>query len=373
MNNKRQSLSILLSALLLALCACGCGVPDLGGSSSALPEEPEGVSSAAAAQETETVLAFAGDINLDNEWYVMKDLRERGGRDISQAIDPLLIQRMRDADLCCLNNEFAFSDRGEPMAGKTYTFRSPTSNVSVLQDLGVDVVTLANNHVYDYGTDAFLDTLSTLKDAKVDYVGAGKNLAEAMTPRYYELNGLKVAVVNATRAEKHIMTPEAEENAPGVLRCYDTERFEQVIREADAQADVVVCCVHWGTEYSYSLEWVQRETAKTYIDAGADIIVGTHAHCLQGIEFYNDVPVFYNLGNYWFNEKELRTCLLEITLAGKSGDWNLSARIIPALQKDCKTTELSGEEAEALYDELVSHSINAAIQPDGTVYESREE
>lgn len=371
MKYKLKSVWVPLLALLLALCACGCG--SRGADSSSSEPESEASSAPAVGEETETVLAFAGDINLDDEWYVMKDLRERGGRDISQAIDPLLIQRMRDADLCCINNEFTFSNRGEPMDGKTYTFRSAPANVSVLQDLGVDVVTLANNHIYDYGTDAFLDTLTTLSDANIDYVGAGKNLAEAMTPRYYELNGLTVAVVNATRAEKNIMTPEAEETTPGVLRCYDTALFEQVIREADARADVVVCCVHWGTEYSYSLEWVQRDTAKTYIDAGADIIVGTHAHCLQGIEFYNDVPVFYNLGNYWFNEKELRTCLLEITLTGKKGDWNLSTRVVPALQKDCKTTELSGEEAEALYDELVSHSINAAIQPDGTVYESREE
>ena len=85
------------------------------------------------------------------------------------------------------------------------------------------------------------------------------------------------------------------------------------------------------------------------------------------------VPVWQTLKSIDITLSDGRTCLLEITLAGKSGDWNLSARIIPALQKDCKTNELSGEEAEALFEEVESHSINAAIQPDGTVYESREE
>ena len=357
----RKGVGVLLLALLLTAGLCGCGLNN--GADSAQPEEPE----------TETVLAFAGDINLDDNWEVMADLRERGGRDISQAVDPLLIQRMRDADLCCVNNEFAFSNRGEPMEGKAYTFRSATANVSMLQDLGVDVVTLANNHVYDYGTEAFLDTLTTLEEAGIDHVGAGKNLTEAMTPAYYELNGLTVAVVNATRAEKNILTPEASVGEPGVLRCYETERFEQVIQEADGKADVVVCCVHWGTEYSTSLEQVQRDTARVYIDAGADVIIGTHAHCLQGIEYYNDVPVFYNLGNYWFNAKDLQTCLLELTLTGVKGDWNLSCRVIPALQSDCQTTELSGEEGQEVFDAIQSHSINAAIQPDGTVYQSEQE
>ena len=380
MNQKRKQLSALLLAALMtaALCACGGGkeppAPESSGSvqtvssgSASVPapagssEEPE--------EESKLVMDFAGDINLDDEWHVMKALRERGARDISQAIDPLLIQDMRAADLCCINNEFAYSDRGSPMKGKTSTFRAKPENVSVLKDLGADVVTLANNHVFDYGEDAFLDTLDTLKGAGVEYVGAGRNLSEAMSPVYCKLDGLNVAIVNATRAEKNIMTPEAEEESPGVLRCYETERFEKVIREADSRADVVVCCVHWGTEYSQKLEWAQRSSAKKYIEAGADVIVGTHAHCLQGIEYYNGVPVFYNLGNYWFNEKELETCLLELTVSGTQGNWSLSARIIPALQKNCKTTALSGAEGQKVFQTMERISINAGIRPDGTVYE----
>ena len=365
---KKKGWALLLTAALLGT-VCGCGGAEEPGSAgaagSAAPavqqEEPP-------AEETaEFTLAFAGDVNLDDSWCVMQHLRSQGG-DLSACIDPALIQRMNAADLCCVNNEFAFSDRGAPMAGKAYTFRSRPENVSIWNTLGVDVATLANNHVFDYGGEAFSDTLDTLQNAGIDWVGAGRNLEEAMTPAYYELDGLTVAIVNATRAEKNVMTPEAGPDSPGVLRCYDTERFEQVIAQAEQKADVVVCCVHWGTEYSYTLEEVQRSTARTYIDAGADVIVGTHSHCLQGIEYYKGVPVFYSLGNFWFNEKELETCLLELTVTGSRADWELSAAVVPALQSGYETRLLA--EGKPVYDLLESISVNAGIRPDGTVYQT---
>ena len=113
-----------------------------------------------AEKTAEITLAFAGDVNLDDSWCVMQHLRSQGG-DLSACIDPALIQRMNAADLCCVNNEFAFSDRGAPMAGKAYPFRSRPENVSIWNTLGVDVATLANNHVFDYGGEAFSDTLDT--------------------------------------------------------------------------------------------------------------------------------------------------------------------------------------------------------------------
>ena len=97
----------------------------------------------------------------------------------------------------------------------------------------------------------------------------------------------------------------------------------------------MVCCVHWGIEYSYELEQVQKDTARAYIDAGADVIVGTHSHCLQGIEYYKGAPIFYNLGNFWFNEKDLLTCLLELHVTGTKEDWQLDATIVPAHQAGC--------------------------------------
>ena len=128
--------------------------------------------------------------------------------------------------------------------------------------MGVDIVKLANNHVYDYGREAMEDTMDTLSDAGIAYIGAGHNLEEAMKPVYVELDGKTVAFVAASRAEKNRKTPQATEDSPGILLCYDTELLLETIAEADANADFVIAYVHWGTEYSYDLEEEQLITGK---------------------------------------------------------------------------------------------------------------
>ena len=159
-------------------------------------------------------LCFAGDINLDENWGTIQylDAQEEG---IYDCISQELVEIMQTADIMCLNNEFTYSERGEPLAGKAYTFRAAPERVEVLHQLGVDAVTLANNHVYDYGKDALLNTFSVLEDAQIPFFGAGRTLEEAMEPLYLEVEGKKVALVAASRAEKTKMTPQATDSEPG--------------------------------------------------------------------------------------------------------------------------------------------------------------
>ncbi len=307
---------------------------------------------------------FGGDISLADNWHTMQYLKTATGG-ITDCISPFLIQKMVAADITTLNNEFCFSDRGTAMAGKAWTFRAATANVSVYHQLGVDIVDLANNHVYDFGNDAFLDTLDTLKGASIEYMGAGKDIEEASRPVYYIVEGKKIAYVAATRAEKHILTPAATETTAGVLRCYDPAAFIGVIEEAKQNADFVIANVHWGTENSHGLEDVQPETAYQYIDAGADLIIGTHAHCLQGFEYYKNVPIAYNLGNYWFSHYDIDTGLLEVTL---SPDDALELVFYPATQRNCKTTYVGGEaEGERILQALRSYSVNVNIDANGII------
>ena len=312
-------------------------------------------------------LVFGGDVNLSEGWPTMNYLA--GQESLSDCIDQRLLEEMQQADLCSINNEFAFSDRGEPMAGKYWTFRAKPENVVLLQEMGVDVATLANNHVYDYGAEAFSDTLTTLRNADIATVGAGETLAEASTPYYTQLGDLKVAIVNASRAEKTQMTPGAGENSSGIMLCYDTAAFEQEIAEARQNADLVICCVHWGTEYTSKLEDVQKESARRYIDAGADIIVGTHSHCLQGIEYYNGKPIFYSLGNFWFNEKDLETGLLKLTVTGDAvRGVQLGCTFVPAIQSGCVTSYAeSMSDRGKVFDLLNNISVNAQVDADGVV------
>lgn len=314
-------------------------------------------------------VCFAGDINLDDNWgtTVFMDSQENG---IYDCISEELIKSMQEADIMCLNNEFTFTERGEKIPGKLYHFRANPSRVEVLKELGVDVVKLANNHACDYGSQSLLDTMDTLKEVEIEYIGAGKDLEEAMTPVYMEVDGKTVAFVAATRAEKNIKTPQATETEPGVLRCYETDLFVEAIKEAKKNADFVLAYVHWGTEYSYELEEVQLTSGKEYLDAGADAIIGAHSHCLQGMEYYEGKPIIYSLGNYWFNEKTLDTMLLELHFSGNDLESQLEVKVIPAVQKEYKTTFVSDvRERERIFSFLEDISINITIDENGMLSE----
>lgn len=304
-------------------------------------------------------LAFAGDINFDDSWCVMAYLHSLGD-DLSKVIDPAYLEEMRSADLLWINNEFCYSNRGTPMDGKAYTFRSDPANVRYLTEMGVDLAGLANNHIFDYGEDAFLDTLQTLQDAGIPYVGAGRDLAEASAPVFQDVDGVTIAYVAASRAEKNIMTPEAGENSPGILRCYDMTRFLNSIKKAAEQADFVIALPHWGTEYSTDLEQAQIEGARACIDAGADAVIGAHTHCLQGVTSYHGKPVAYSLGNFWFNERTLDTMLFELRLRGiktTAADGSVFVAIsdvepviLPGTQSGYVTTMASGERRQEILD-----------------------
>ena len=316
-------------------------------------------------------ICFAGDINLDENWDTTRFLDTQPGG-IYDCISPELTEAMRAADIMCLNNEFTYSTGGAPLPGKAYTFRAAPERVEVLEQLGVDAVTLANNHVYDYGEEALLDTFSVLEGAGVPYFGAGRTLEEAMQPLYLEVEGKTVALVAASRAEKNKMTPQATDTEPGILRCYDTELFLQTIREASENADFCIAFVHWGTEYSYDLEQVQLDTGREYLDAGADVVIGAHSHCLQGMEYYNGKPIIYSLGNYWFNNKTLDTMLLQLHFFGDDEQERLEVQVIPAVQSGCRTTYAQEEdEQRRIYDFLESISVNVEISNEGIVTQAK--
>lgn len=311
-----------------------------------------------------TVMTFGGDICFADNYVVMQHLKAtaNGWKD---CIDPMWASVMQSADLAMLNNEFTISDRGAPLAGKMYTFRADPVHTALYGELGVDFVTLANNHAFDFGENAFLDTLQALEQHGVDYAGGGRNAEEAQRPFYYLVDGRKIAFVSATRAEKFILTPEAGENTPGVFRCYDPARLQEVLAEAKACSDYVVLFVHWGTEHTDVLESVQKTTSHAYIDAGADLIIGSHAHQLQGIEFYKGKAIFYNLGNFWFDDYEIETGLVKFELASDGGE---KFFFLPGMQAGCVTSyELGTTRGREILNHLASYLPGIQIDDDGLI------
>lgn len=313
-----------------------------------------------AASPDEIVLRFAGDTCFYDDFSLMGAFRDRGG-DIDNCIDASLLKYMRDADIFMINNEFCYSDRGTPTAGKKYAFRSKPSNVSILTDMGADIVSLANNHAYDWGPDALADSIDVLNGEKIPFVGAGKDIAEAMRPAYFKINGITISFVSATQIERlgNPDTKEATETSPGVLRTLDPKKACQVISDAKANSDFCIMYVHWGSENTDLVEQSQRDLAKAYVESGVDLIIGDHSHCLQGIDYIGNVPVFYSMSNYWFNSKTVDTGLSEIIVDTSA---NIkSVRFIPAIQMGCRTREVDESESTRILTYLQGISNYAEI------------
>ena len=313
----------------------------------------------------ENTISFVGDVSLADNWYIMPKYDERN-KGIYGILSEDTVKVMTETDIMVINSEFTISDRGEKMPNKYYTFRASPKRIPIYNEMGADLLTLANNHVYDFGKDAFYDMLNSLNEYKIPYIGAGKNIDEAKKPYYFVLNGYKIAFINATRAEKYILTPEATENNGGVFRCYDPEPLKYLINDIKKNSDYVVVLIHWGKEDSHELEQVQIDTSKIYIDAGADVIVGTHAHVLQGIDYYNHKPIIYNLGDFIFNDETKDTGIFQIKL---NDDGKMDYYFIPAKEENEYTKLLYDDEKQRVINNMNSWSGNASINKEGKITE----
>lgn len=299
-------------------------------------------------------LSFAGDVYFSE--LVMQNYDQSG---IHALVDDQMLDFMQSADLFLLNNEFAFSNRGEAMADKEYTLRCDPKYVKILQELGTDIVSIANNHVLDFGQTAFLDTLETLENAQITAIGGGHNLEEASAPAVVTIHGQTFAIFAATRVSPSYDWY-ASKNHAGILQTYDAEALNRAIAEAESLYDHTIVFVHWGIERNETPEEYQRTLAKGYIDAGADLILGCHPHVLQGFEYYNGVPIIYSLGNYLFGNRTGETLLLN-AIFDENG--SLSIQLIPCQRTDGVLTMIS--EPENLFRHLTELSFGVSVSQDG--------
>lgn len=315
--------------------------------------------------ENVVTLGFTGDILFDDEYAVMANLLRRGAA-IENGISKPLLAQLQNVDILTVNNEFPYTDRGTRLEGKSYTFRADTEAVSYLEDMGVDLAILANNHIYDFGEVGLLDTIDTLKAAGMPYAGAGRNLQEAAAPVYFISGDMKIAFVSATQIERldNPDTKGATETSAGVFRCWNPEKLYEVVKEAKENSDFVVVYIHWGTENEKNPDWAQLEQAPKIAEAGADLIIGDHPHCLQGIQYFGDVPVIYSLGNFWFNSKTVDTCMVQVDISREGIE---AFRFIPAIQQDSRTDLACGEEKERIISYMRELSPGVQIDAEGYV------
>ncbi|MBR1670169.1 MAG: CapA family protein [Butyrivibrio sp.] len=316
--------------------------------------------------EEVVTLGFAGDILFDTN-YAVGDAFLKAGNTAEGVIGQSLLEKMRGVDIMMVNNEFPYSDGGTPLEGKTYTFRARPESASILGTMGVDIVGLANNHAYDYGQQAFLDTMTALDNAGVAYAGGGRNIDQASHPVYYlTSNGMKIAIICATQIERlgNPDTKGATEDSPGVFRCLDDALLLEKVREAREKNAYVVVFIHWGTESTREIDYLQRDQAKEIADAGANLIIGAHPHVLQKIDYVDGVPVVYSLGNYIFNSKTIDTAMVLVTLH-KDGTVNL--QFVPAIQSGCTVREATGAEHDRIIGEMAAMSPTVNIDSNGYI------
>ena len=275
-------------------------------------------------------LLFAGDVYFSN--YVQNAYNRAGG--ISGVLDDGIRQEIADADIFMVNQEFPFTDRGEKVPDKQFNFRVSPQWVSALKEMDVDLVTLANNHILDYGQQGLLDSCDTLNEAGIAYVGGGKDLDEAKKLVTMEAGGRTIGFLGTSRVYMDGSWA-AGAGHPGVFSTYDPSLAIEEIKKAKEQCDYLVVYVHWGIERNTEPESYQRSMGQAYIDAGADLVVGSHPHVLQPVETYKDKTIAYSLGNFVFGSSIPSTELLKVELDGEAAvpDW-VTVTEIPCTSSD---------------------------------------
>jgi poly-gamma-glutamate capsule biosynthesis protein CapA/YwtB (metallophosphatase superfamily) len=380
-------------AILLLLLATACArrpVPppeppaDTGSTpppaSTAAPAAPPTVSEPTAgstppptsAAPRPVTLLVGGDVTVGHHYQTYFDEQVAKGRTREEmfAYGFKEVKPVADAaDVFLVNLECPFTQSDDKLP-KNFNFRARPEFVNTLLGGGVDIVSLANNHMMDYGPQGLVDTLMTLEQARIPYFGAGRTLAEARRPALLTVGGVRFAFLGYFfLGDKNIEPRQvyATETTPGVAGHFsDVEVMERMLREdiisAKAKADVVLPFFHWGKESTYDPLPYQVRLARAAIDAGAAGVLGSHPHVLQAMELHQGAPAIYSLGNFVFggnwNPRDKRSVLYQ---ARFSPGGYLSSELFP-LRTDrypdfpVQPTLVTGPEAEEVLRLLADRS-----------------
>lgn len=257
----------------------------------------------------EITLLFVGDIMLDRG--VGAQIRKNND---SAFPFRLVAEKIKEADLAFANLESPISSRGKNQ-GSIYSFRASPETAVGLAFAGFDILSLANNHIWDWGKEALEDTIDILIERGIKSVGAGRNYEEANQPVIQVVKNTKIAFLAYT--DLYPTGLQAKENYPGVSR-FDLSFISSKIRELQNEVDLIVVSMHWGEEYESRANDSQKFISHQLVEAGADLIIGHHPHVIQEIEHYRGAIIAYSLGNFVFDqnfsEETMSGLALKITI-----------------------------------------------------------
>jgi len=314
--------------------------------------------------QRQITINFTGDIMLASR--VGEVIREKGvDYPWAQVQDTLA-----SADITVGNLECAVGGGNyTPVPDKKFTFLAVPESIAGARRAGIDVLTLANNHVLDFGPEALLETILVLKNNDILYTGAGGNAQEALEPVILERNGLKVGIVAFSLVVPWLQWV-AGPNTPGINSGYHYEQVYNSVRELDKETDLVIVSLHWGTELADKPTLQQQELARKLIDLGADVVVGHHPHVLQGLEIYKQGLIAYSLGNFIFtlsgDYRGRQSMILQVD-AGDRGIYG--ARVYPAQIEYGRTVPAGEKDRLAIIKRLQNLSLefNTNINDEGEI------
>ncbi len=315
-------LIVTASVLVMLTAACSSSSPARHAARAAIDQASPVVKQRhPVAAPGDITLAFAGDVHFAGR--VARLLQ-----DPATTFGPIT-SVLRSADFTAVNLETPVTRRGQPQP-KTYHFATTPEAFTALRDAGVDLITMANNHILDHGQTGLADTLAAAQAAHFPFVGAGVNAAAAWAPYVTTIHGTKIAIVGVSQVAELASSWVATAHRPGEANAINPGQTLAAVRAAKRLARIVIVFMHWGTEGMACPDQNQLSLAPKLAAAGASIIIGAHAHMLQGSGWLGHTFVAYGMGNFlwWENSYSTATGVLKLTLRPPAP---LIARFIPAV------------------------------------------
>jgi poly-gamma-glutamate capsule biosynthesis protein CapA/YwtB (metallophosphatase superfamily) len=336
----RAPAAAVAALALLALAACG-GNEDPAGAGTPPPASPSARATTSAPAKEPILLAFGGDTHFEGQ------LRSRLASP-GTALGPVA-KLLRAADFAMVNLETAITTRGTPAPGKEFTFRAPPSAFTALRAAGVDAASMANNHGMDFGEVGLQDSLRAIKASKFPTVGIGKDADAAYRPYRVTVKGNRLAVIGATQVldDQLIQAWTATDAKGGLASAKDEPRMVQAVREARKTSDIVIVHLHWGQELKNCPLPRQQTLAKKLVAAGADVVVGGHAHVPLGGGYLDGKYVHYGMGNFVFSSANGQTANSGVLFLKMQGRTVTAAKWKPARIANGLPIPLTGAAATA--------------------------
>ena len=284
--------------------------------------------------EGNVTLLLTGDIMLGGEF-----LKYKNEQNVSYEYPFRNLKKVfEEADIVFGNLECPLSKDGVIRADKGSILYAPPDSINALKYLDYDILSLGNNHINDYGEGGLIKTIEILKNEKIPFFGAGRNIKEANSEVIIERNGLKSCFLGYTTDETFVKSIIANTDTAGCV-FYDFNKIKEDICRVKNDSDIICISLHWGFERYLYPSPEEVKLAHQIIDAGAHIVIGHHPHVIQGFERYKHGVIFYSLGNFFFPNF--------YTKSGALHKWQEESN--KSVIVKCKVSRQGVEEIEILY------------------------